>query len=641
MSIDSPPRRPGQRDHDDHPHDDGGSDGYSDGWAGRVYSSAMAPFRVRDGGGRLRGLLIGALVIFTIFGARLIDLQAIHADQLAAEARGGRTITVNLPAQRGTIYDASGAPLAETVPARNITVDPYLVDNPADYARKLAPVVGLSEETILKSLTRRVNSSGTQVKFAYVARQVPLDVWQKILDLKLPGTYSETTALRYYPNGALAANVLGSTDYEGKGVNGLEGMLEGQLAGTAGKRVYEQSGTGAEIPTGTENTVEATAGNSYTLTIDRDLQYIAQQAIVQRAKEVKAINSVVIAMDARTGKILAMAQSPTSDPNSRDAKPEGFQNLAVTQAFEPGSTAKVMSLAAVVEEGKGNAETVFKVPNILPRGGFPFKDDVSHVTYYMTMAGVLAQSSNIGTIQAAELIGKEKLYEYEKKFGVGEANGLGFPAAQAGYLPALSQWNDVLFPNISYGQGLSMNALQVMGVYCALANDGVRVSPTLVQSMTRTDGTVENAPEPTATRVVSADTASQIRLMMEQVVSDSGTGKFAAIDGYRVAGKTGTAQIYETDKNGKNGTYNTGKFEASFVGLAPADNPRIVVGVMTKTSPQSPTHFGGEISTPVFTKVMSAALNMYKIPPSGTKAPVMELHTEKSPKVGPWNAPRR
>lgn len=630
----------------------GDSDRYRQGWIGRLYRSSTAPFRLKDGTFRLRGLLIGALIIFTIFAARLIDLQAVRADQLAGQARGGRTVTIKDPATRGAIYDTNGIPLVQTIPAKNVSVDPYvlvevakttgvpLADLQADYARKLSPIIGISEPTIMELLTPRINSAGSQIKFAYLVKKINLDKWDQVNALDLAGLYSEPTALRFYPGGALAANVLGFTtepDEQGlKGVAGLEGTLDRELAGVDGSRVYERSGTGGQIPTGSEDTTHAVTGNSYKLTIDRDLQYIAQQAITKRAKEVKAESAVVVVMDVKTGKILALGQSPTSDPNSTnrdEAFQQGLQNLAATQTFEPGSTAKVFTLASVIEEGKADPTTVFKVPNQLMRGDFAFKDDVSHPTYYMTMAGVLAQSSNIGAIQAAELIGPDKLYEYLQKFGLGAPSGLNDPTEQLGNLPPRSKWNPLTFPNISYGHAMSANAIQMTEAFGAIGNGGVRVSPSLIESISRTDGTTESAPAPISTRVVSEQTARTLLSMMEGVVSTRGTAPGAAINGYRVAGKTGTAQVFDTEK----GTYSSGKFVASFIGVAPAEDPRLVVAVITRTSPQSPSHFGGETGGPVFKEIMSAALEKLKVPPSTTKPTVPRFHAPNSPKGGPWN----
>ncbi|MEI8082135.1 MAG: penicillin-binding transpeptidase domain-containing protein [Actinomycetes bacterium] len=551
MSVASPPKGSSRRRGEGRPTSRSGDpEHYRQGWIGRLYESSRASFRLKDGSFRLRALLIGALIVFSIFAARLIDLQAVHAEEMASKARGGRTVTVKEPAIRGAIYDRNGVPLVETIPAKNVSVDPYvlqevaqkqgipLADVQADYARKLSPIIGLTEPKIMDLLTPRVNSTGTQIKFAYLVKKINLDQWDQVNALGLPGLYSEPTALRYYPSGALAANMLGFTtdpDDQGiKGVAGLEGLLNSELAGTDGSKTYERSGTGGQIPTGNEDETEAVPGSSYRLTIDRDLQYFAQQAITKRAKDVKAESAVCLVMDVKTGQILALGQSPTSDPNStnRDQNFQfGLQNLAVTQTFEPGSTAKVMTMASVLEEGKADPTTVFRVPNELVRGGFPFKDDVKHPTYFMTMAGVLAQSSNIGTIQAAELIGPDKLYEYLQKFGVGTLSGLNDPTEQPGYLPVRSKWNPLTFPNLAYGQAMSVNAIQAAGVYAAMANGGVRVTPSLIESMTRNDGTTETPPEPTSTRVVSEATS---RKFVKAVEHRTFSGREALRRGQRV-----------------------------------------------------------------------------------------------------------
>lgn len=636
MSISSPPRPPrpprqsgessrdrGRRSAGKRP------DSGATGLIGRLYASAKAPFRLSDGKGRLRVLLLAALFVFTLFGARLIDLQAIHADAMAAEARGSRTVTVTVPAERGTIYDSNGVALAQSIPARDVTVDPYEVKNPTDYAAKLSPIVGVSEAKILQALTPGTNAAGREVHFAYIARRVTLDGWNQINAMELPGIFSEPASKRVYPSQSLAGNLLGYTNFEGVGAAGLESAYNQQLAGVDGKKTFERSATGGEIPTGSGSETQETPGTSLHLSINRDLQWIAQQAITKRVKEIKADSAVVVAMEPATGRIVALAQAPTGNPNDANIKESDLRNHAIDQAFEPGSTSKVMTMAAVLNEGKADPSTVIRVPNQLLRGGTYFHDDVSHPLYKMTLAGVLAQSSNIGTIQAAEKIGGPKLYEYLQRFGVGQPSGLGLPGETTGYVPPPEKWSPTSFPTIAFGQGLSVNAIQAASVFATVANGGVRVTPQVIDSKTLPDGTTEQAPAPNSVRVVSDETAKTLITMMEEVVGKHGTAPMAAIDGYRVAGKTGTAFRYD-DKKGRYDGY-----VASFIGLAPADDPKLVVAVISQ-NPKA-EHFGGVTGGPVFKEVMSAALQMMKVPPSGTKAPELPLHAPGSTKGGPWN----
>ena len=642
MSISSPPRRP----RDDRDQYDDDWDGYgrddSSYWSrqgSRIYASVSAPFRLGDGKHRLRALLLCALFVFSLFAARLVDLQVVRGDAVARTAQSSRTVKVVQPAERGKIYDSTGIALAQSVPARNITADPYLIDNPADYAAKLAPIVGLPPDKIVSSLQRSVNKAGREVHFAYVARKVKLEKWDQIRALQLPGLYSEPASLRVYPSGSLAANVIGYTNAEGQGVAGIEAKFNSSLAGVDGSKTYERSATGGEIPTGTGNETDPQPGASYQLTINRDLQWIAQQQINASIKRFDAESATVVVMDPKTGRLLALAQAPTSDPNDELKRdPNHLKNNAVEQAFDPGSTGKVVTAAGVIEEGKADASTVFTVPNRLERpngdGKFAFRDDVDHPTYKMTFAGVLAQSSNIGTIQAAELMGKDKEYEYLQRFGMGQSTGLGLPSENRGEVPPLDKWGDLTFPNIAYGQGYSANAIQMTSVFATVANGGVRVTPRIIDSKIDTDGTVERMPEGPTTRVVSEETTKKLIPMLEQVVLERGTAQdVAAIKGYRVAGKTGTAQLYDPKANGGKGGY--AGYVASFIGMAPADNPQLVVAVITRDPKRE--HFGSQTGGPVFKAVMTAALQMMQILPSGTKSPVLPLHAKGSTKGGPWN----
>jgi cell division protein FtsI (penicillin-binding protein 3) len=334
-----------------------------------------------------------------------------------------------------------------------------------------------------------------------------------------------------------------------------------------------------------------------------------------------------------------MAQSPGADPNNiKEGDAERLRNNAVEQAFDPGSTGKVITMAAVLDQGAADPSTVFRVPNRLPRpngpGEFQFKDDVDHPLYKMTLAGVLAQSSNIGTIQAAEMIGEDKQHEYMKRFGVGELTGLGSVLENKGELPPVSQWGDLTFPNIAYGQGYSTNAVQMASVYATVANSGVRVAPKLVDAKIGPDGNVERAPDSESSRAISDEASEQLTTMMEQVVLEGGTAQgIAAVPGYRVAGKTGTAQLYDPEANGGSGGYRG--YVASFIGFAPADDPKLVIAVVTRNPKRE--YFGGVTGGPVFKAVMTAGLQMMEIPPSGSKSPVLPLHAKGSTKGGPWN----
>ncbi len=355
------------------------------------------------------------------------------------------------------------------------------------------------------------------------------------------------------------------------------------------------------------------SGTGVRLTIDSDLQGIAQNALAQRVADADADFGMAVAMEVGTGRILAMATVPTFDANSPSASPEAdWANRPATYALEPGSTMKVLTHAAVINEHAATPTTAFVVPPGLPRGGHTFTDHTPHGTLQLTLAGILAQSSNIGTIEAAEKIGGEKLYDYMKAFGIGETTGLQYPGESAGILPDPSTWSDLTLPSLAFGQGYAVTAMQIMQVYATLANSGVMVQPKLIDAYVRPDGTVQSTAPSSSHQVVDASTAHDLVEMMERVVSKDGTAPGAAIPGYRVGGKTGTAERADPDCGCYRG------YTASFVGTAPADDPKIVVGVWIDNPRGS--HYGGVLGGPVFTELTKAALAEMGIAPSGSPA---------------------
>ena len=567
----------------------------------------VGDFRPGDPVRRLRVWQLVLLFTLTIVAARVIDLQAIQGPALAAAGDKARLRTVVLPAVRGEITDVNGVPLATTVAAKNVTVDQTLVKDPATEAAALATVLGGD------AAVYRTRMTGER-RFVYLAKAVTPEVWAKIAALKLPGVFSEVSSTRIYPAGSVAANVVGFVSADGHGGSGLEYGFDQQLAGTAGSQSFQSSAKGTEIPTADSSGTDAVPGISVKLTIDRDIQWMAQQTLAKQVTAAKADSGTVVVMDPRTGQIYALATVPTFDPNKpADAAQADIRNRAVTDAFEPGSTSKVMTMAAVIEEKKANPLTHIVVPPVLVTKYKTFHDDMPHGTLKLTLNGVLARSSNIGTILAAQKIGGEKLYGYLKKFGIGEPTGLHFPGESKGFVPSPSNWSATSFGTIAFGQGLSLTAVQAASVYATIANDGLRVAPTLVAGYTAPDGTYQAAAAPSTVRVVSPDTAVAVRSMLESVVSDQGTAPKAAIAGYRVAGKTGTANRIDENCHCYKG------YTASFIGMAPADSPRLVIAVFLQNPRNG--HFGGQLAAPVFKRVMSFSLEHLRIPPTGTVHP--------------------
>lgn len=549
--------------------------------------------------------------MLTLFGGRLVELQAVKGEALASAALDQRLRTQTIPADRGAILDDGGEPLALTAEARNLTADQTLVTDPAAVAAQLGPILGAAPDVLAQRLT------GDR-RFIYVAKGLTPETWDRISALRLPGIFSEPTSRRVYPAGDLAANVVGFVGAEGTGLGGIEYAFQKKLAGAPGTQTYERGPGGRVIPTGANSMTAATGGTSVRLTIDRDIQYIAQETLAAKVAQAHADSGTLVVMDPRSGAILALATVPTFDPNrASSASPADRGNRALSNVFEPGSTSKLMTLAAVVNEGKANPYSSFVVPGALSRGGKVFHDHNAHGTLHLTLAGVMAESSNIGTILASERIGGRKLYKYLKKFGIGEPTGLDFPGESTGYVPPHADWSATSFPTIAFGQGLSLNAVQSASVFATIANDGVRVQPSLVQELVHADGTTEVPPAPKTTRVVSSATAKQVRAMLESVVGEGGTAPMAAIPGYRVGGKTGTAQAYNANCKCYSGVV------ASFIGMAPADDPQLVVAVSIFNPRVG--RFGGELGGPVFKRVMTYALQARQIPPTGVKGPRLPL----------------
>ncbi len=607
------------------------------------------PLRLGSPRPRLRMVSLTLTLVMIAFVVRLLQVQAVDAGTYAARAELNRYVVHTLAAERGGITDRNGVALAVSEDAYDITADPTMFgpeqlkisDGPEQAAALLAPILGQDQATLVKKL-RPANRKSRYTRLA--VRQTP-QVWKQIKDLKsaltkkagtdhttvnvLAGVFADPSSQRVYPNGDLAAGILGWVNAAGTGGGGIEQELNKQLTGKDGKIRYAQSG-GREVPTAGSDETPAVPGSDVELTIDRDIQWAAQNAITEQVKKSKADRGYVIVQDTRTGQILAMANSPGFDPNDLSkADSAALGNPAIQDAYEPGSTAKVMSMAAVLEENAATPLTHVVVPNRLHRGDRLFSDDVDHATWYLTLNGVLAKSSNIGTILATGQLGKTQeeankvLYSYLRKFGIGGYTGLGFPGETPGILAPYQKWSTSQQYTIPFGQGFSINAMQAASVYSTIANGGVRVEPTLVRGTKGADGRFTPAPKPQETRVVSEKTAKALAQMLESVVDDEqGTGIKARIPGYNVAGKTGTANRVDPA---------TGKYHgytSSFAGFAPADNPRITVYCAIQNA-TSGSYFGGQICGPIYKQVMEFALKTLQIPPTG--APAANLPVDYKP----------
>ena len=577
---------------------------------------------------RIRGLvLILALVMF-MFGIRLVQVQALQAGDYRERAVNEMEKVKTLQAPRGDITDINGVQFARSVAATSIVVDQTQITNPAKVAAFVAPILNMKVQEVQESLT------GTR-KWNMVARNAKPATWLKLsaaLDQynsrfkamspdRIIGFFPERSYVREYPSGRLIASLIGFVNHDGVGATGLESSMNSKIKGIDGKYSYA-NGYKAEIPGSQSEIIPAQSGTSIRLTVDRDIQWVASKAIADVVKSTRALSGTVIVMDPKTGHILAHATAPTFDPNdTTKVSLVAMRNPSVLDVYEPGSTGKVMTIAAAMEEKKITTETVLTIPDKLKRSTKVFKDHEPHPTQRLTTAGILAVSSNTGSIKIGEMISNDKLYDYLTKFGIGTKTGSGLPGESRGILPKVADWSGTTAPTVAFGQGYSVTAMQATSVFATIANDGVRVSPTVIAGTSDSTGNYTPSATRENVRVISPETAAKMRLMMESVVSANGTAPSAAIPGYRDAGKTGTAQRIDDTCGCYRG------YTASFIGFAPADKPAYVISV-TIQDPKG-MHWGGYLGGPVFKKVMSFVLQSKGIAPTGAVVDPVPL-TEKA-----------
>lgn len=568
---------------------------------------------------RINILIIGIFVLFTILAAQLFRVQVVQASNYQEKAANEMQSTRTIPAQRGEITDINGVAFARSVSAITIVVDQTQITDPARVANFVAPILGLSAADVQENIT------GTR-KYSIVLKNGRPALWDKLteaiyeynkalddkyFDKRIIGFFPERSYIREYPSGQLISSLVGFVRADGIGATGIESSLNSIITGTDGKYSYAR-GYGAEIPGSQREIVAAKAGTNIRLTINRDVQWVASKAIADAVKSANAVSGTVIVMDPKTGAIVAHATAPTFNPNNTKNVPLALmRNPSVQDVYEPGSTGKVMTMAAALEEKTITPTTVFTVPYMLKRGGSPFHDHEPHPTQQLTSSGILAVSSNTGTIKVGETMSNDTLHNYLTRFGIGSKTGSGLPGESAGLLRPVSNWSGTTAPTVAFGQGYSVTAMQATSVFATIANNGVRVSPTVIAGTSDPSGHFTPTANRSSVRVVSEDTAIKLRLMMESVVSSQGTAPSAAIPGYRVAGKTGTAMRYDQ----KTGRYSG--YTASFIGFAPADAPRYVISV-TLQDPRN-GHYGGSLGGPVFKKVMTFVLQSEHVAPTGTK----------------------
>ncbi|MBT5089282.1 MAG: penicillin-binding protein 2, partial [Micrococcales bacterium] len=558
-------------------------------------------------------------LIVAALGVRLVDFQVVKAAEIQEKSLASRSMTQTLQALRGDILDSSGQVLAKTVfrydvnaAPKNVgpvfqTIDGVRTERSVDeIALELSQLLGVDYGEIM------IRLEGDS-EYSNLAKTVNAETFNAIRDLDIPWIFFDQFEDRLYPMGAVAGNVLGFVGSDGTPLAGLERQYNTCLAGVDGQETFERSAEGVRIPTSNQTTQPTEDGGQLNLSIDANLQFFAQQVLADTVNELSATWASAIVVEVETGRILAAAEAPTVDPNDPAAVPAADRGSRIFQAaFEPGSIMKAVSASMVLDTGAADEYDTVPAPD---RMNLDFdneyiKDSFSHEDFTLSLAGVLRYSSNTGMTNFASQIPRETRYEYLKKFGFGSVSPLRFEGESSGILHPASQWDEMTNLVTTFGQGISVTSLQMSYAYQAIANGGVRLDPILVDSCLAADGSIAYAPNQGSTRVLSTASANLNLELMEKVVEFGGVGKTAAIPGYRVAGKTGTAET-------KSGSGYGDEYAISFYGIAPAENPKFVVGV-TIYRPEGVSN--SSKATPPFKAIMQQALKHYRIPPSTTES---------------------
>jgi cell division protein FtsI (penicillin-binding protein 3) len=544
------------------------------------------------------GLIFGLFFLLLVLAAgRTMYLGTLHSGTLRKAARTQQLTDEMVPAQRGTITDRNDIDLAVSEPAQDISATPYLVKNPLDSSQRLAPLLEQTQATVLKDLSEH---SG----FVYLARALPAKQAEAVMALKIPGIAGTPVMRRVYPRGTLAAQVLGIVGTEGKGLTGLEYSHNSLLHGRAGERRVVSDALGQ--PVSIDNVHPEVAGASLSLTLDANIQRRTENVLDAVGKVFAPKDATAIVMDPRTGAILALANWPQLNANDPAAAPEGaLENRAVGFDYEPGSTFKAVTVSGALQRGLITPNTPFNIPDQIQVADRTIHDDTEHAEETLTTSQILAQSSNVGAIKIGGLEGPSSFNEWVHRFGFGAPTGVDLPGEEQGRTLPLKEYSGSSMGNLPIGQGELVTPMQMATAYSAIANGGILRSPHIVGAV---DGRPQ--PEPAGQRVISPTTAAEVRKMLEGVLAPGGTASEVSIPGYQLAGKTGTAS--KIDK--ETGEYSKSAYVASFIGFAPATDPKLLCAVVVD-EPQSGSIFGGTVAAPAFGQIMSFALPYLRIPP--------------------------
>jgi cell division protein FtsI (penicillin-binding protein 3) len=581
-----------------------------------------------DPGRRLRVGLICVAFALSLFAGRLVQLQGLEGTRYQNLADQQRVQTVGIPAVRGNITAADGTPLAQTLQTDQVFADPKLMtaEQEPQVAAALAAPLGMTQAAIL----HLIQNPGSP-QYQLLKQSVPAQTGNRISALSLPGSNVghlpgigiKQTYSTEYPNGDLAASLIGftDTDHAGNlvGESGLAEQYNSLLAGRAGSEAMQMTSSGQPIPLGTDTLKPTEPGRSLRLTILPAIQYSAEQACRQRVRLTRAAYCTAVVMQPRTGQIFALAQYPTFNP-AHPASVAATTDSTVASVFQPGSTAKTITVAAALERGGQTLKSPYTVPYQITVHGYPFHDAELHPTEHLTMAGILAESSNVGMVQVVKHVPPKVQYGYLHAFGLGQPTGLGLPGSSNGILPAPSRWWGDSRYTLAFGQGVAVNAVQMASVYATIANGGVRVQPSIVVGTAPLGGTLTPAPAPPKRRVIQAKTARELIGVLQQVPKWDAEGgvPWGEIAGYPVAAKTGTAQEWDPAR------HCLCNYGSSYIGIVPANNPKLVVAINVQ-DPKSSAYFGDEVAGPIFYQVTRTALQTLKIPPNYVKPPYVRL----------------
>jgi cell division protein FtsI/penicillin-binding protein 2 len=551
-------------------------------------------------GGRFTFLLLSFAFLLLIVTARLVWVQVIAAPRYAAQATSQRMRDIELPARRGTIYDREGEPLAVSVDARTVYAAPNTVKDKAGTAKAIASVLGGDPAVYQKKLER---DSG----FVYISRKVDMDTARSLEALKLEGVGFLDDSRRMYPSGELACQVLGFVGLDGAGLAGIEKRYNDVLGGRPGVLLGERDPYGRPIPGGVQKSIDSVDGHDIMLTIDKDIQYHAQLELAAAVKKWDAKSGSVVVMNPQTGEIYAMASTPGYNPNDfSKADPAAFRNRPIADAYEPGSTIKSLTAAAVIDKGLFTPESKLQLPPTLTVAGRTIHESHPRGAVNWSVTDIVTNSSNVGAVKLGMRLGKAGLYDYFSRFGLTETTGVDYPGEARGWLPEPTQWSDSSIANIPFGQGVSSTPLQLARAVGAIANEGMLVTPHFLLEVPQEPEFKIEWPK---RRAISKAAAMATTGVLQRVVTE-GTGGEAAVEGYTVAGKTGTAQVALSGGGG----YAKGTYIASFIGYLPAEDAQVLIAV--KLDEPRNAIYGGTVAAPLFSSVGAFTVAHLKIPPS-------------------------